>query len=65
MILKILRIINHFYRIIVINISRVKIYTSLKRINKFERTKDGNILLDGIWENNLHWLRINLTLKGI
>ena len=65
MILKIFRIINHFYRIIVINISRVKIYTSLKRINKFERTKDGNILLDGIWENNLHWLRIHLTLKGI
>ena len=42
-----------------------KLYLSLKKINNFDQNIPGNILVDTIWENRLHWLKIHLVMKGI
>lgn len=52
------------YRNFILSIYRIKLYFCLKKINSFNEKKKGIILIDGIWENTLHWLRLHLVLNG-
>ena len=47
------------------NIYTLQLYFSFKKINNFQENVAGNVLVDAIWENNMHWLKTHLVLKGI
>lgn len=47
------------------NIYTFQLYFSFKKINNFQENVAGNVLVDAIWENNMHWLKTHLVLKGI